>query len=97
MNLGTEEVPQIINIYSKMTKGEFKYWKGFFKRHKSYFSWTYKDLKDVPPDICEHKIILEPDAKPIRQRQYRMNPKYSLMVKKEIDKLLACGFIFEVP
>ena len=26
-----------------------------------------------------------------------MNPKYSLMVKEEIDKLLECGFIFEVP
>jgi len=26
-----------------------------------------------------------------------MNPKYSLKVKEEIDKLLACGFIFEVP
>jgi len=26
-----------------------------------------------------------------------MNPKYSLMVKEKIDKLLACGFIFEIP
>ena len=26
-----------------------------------------------------------------------MNPKYSLMVKEEIDKLLEAGFIFPVP
>jgi hypothetical protein len=26
-----------------------------------------------------------------------MNPKYSLMVKEEIDKLLECGFIYPVP
>ena len=25
-----------------------------------------------------------------------MNPKYSLMVKEEIDKLLECGFIYLV-
>jgi hypothetical protein len=97
MNLGIEEVPKIINIYSKMTKVEFKYWYNFFKRHKGVFAWNYTDLKGVPSEICEHKIDLEPDAKPVRQRQYRMNPKYSLMVKEEIDKLLECGFIFLVP
>src|SRR5450759_588711 len=32
----------------------------------------------------------------VRQRQYRMNPKYSLMVKEEIDRLLAAGFIYPV-
>jgi len=80
-----------------MTKVEYKYWEGFFKRHKSSFAWSYHDLKGVPLEICKHNIILEPDAKPMRQRQYRMNPKYSLMVKEEIDKLIACGFIFEVP
>jgi len=97
MNLGTKENPKIIKVYTKMTKVEFKYWFSFFKRHKSSFTWSYTNLKGVPPEICEHKIVLEPDAKPVRQRQYKMNLKYSLMVKEEIDKLLACGFIFEVP
>jgi hypothetical protein len=55
------------------------------------------DLRGVPSEIYQHRIILESNAKPIRQRQYRMNPKYSLMVKEEIDKLLECGFIYPVP
>ena len=61
------------------------------------FAWTYKDLKGIPPNVCEHLIILEPNTKPVRQRQYRMNPKYSLLIKKEIDKLLKCGFIYPIP
>jgi len=97
MNLGTEEKPQIIKKIQKLSKIDLKYWLGFFRRHKSSFAWNYEDLKGVPPEIFQHKIELEPDTKPVRQRQYRMNPKYSLMVKEEIDKLLACGFIFEVP
>ena len=47
--------------------------------------------------MFEHRIILEPNTKPIRQKQYCINPKYYLLVKEEIDKLLECGFIYPVP
>lgn len=33
---------------------------------------------------------------PIHQRQYRLNPKYSLIVKDEIDKYLSAGIIYPV-
>jgi isopentenyl phosphate kinase len=33
---------------------------------------------------------------PIRQRQYRLNPKYSLKVKEELEKLLETRFIYPV-
>jgi hypothetical protein len=39
---------------------------------------------------------LKEGAVPIRQRQYRLNPKYSLKVKKELDKLIEAGFIYLV-
>jgi hypothetical protein len=39
---------------------------------------------------------LKENAKPVRQRQYRLNPKYSLKVKEELDKLLDAGFIYPV-
>ena len=69
----------------------------FFTNEKDAFAWTYRDLKGIPPEVCQHKIVLEEGVKPVRQRQYRMNPKYSLMVKEEIDKLLECKFIYPVP
>ena len=66
-------------------------------RFSSTFAWSYKDLKGIPPEVCQHHIILEEGAKPIRQRQRRLNPKYSLLVKEELDKLLDIGFIYPVP
>ena len=33
------------------------------------------------------------DAKPVQQREYRLNPNYAIKVKEEIDKLLKVGFI----
>ena len=97
VNLGTDDKPQNIKLYKKITRLELKYWREFFIRYKTAFAWTYSDLKGIPAEVCEHKIVLEDDAKPVRQRQHRLNPKYSLMVKEELDKLLEVGFIYPVP
>jgi len=41
----------------------------------------------------QHKIELLPNAKSIRAKQARWNPRYTAMVKEELDKLLEAGFI----
>jgi hypothetical protein len=60
------------------------------------FAASYKDLKKIPRNIVEHKIDLMEGAIPIRQKQYRLNPKFSMLVKKELNKLLDAGFIYPV-
>lgn len=42
------------------------------------------------------KITLNPDAKPIKHRPYRLNPRVKEKVKKEIDNMLASGLIFPI-
>lgn len=59
-------------------------------------AWSPSDLRGIPSKLGEHQIDLIPGATPVRQRQYRLNPKYSLMVKEEIDRLLEAGFIYPV-
>jgi ATP sulfurylase len=41
----------------------------------------------------QHKIELLLNAKSIKTKQGRWNPKYTTMVKKELDKLLEARFI----
>jgi hypothetical protein len=60
------------------------------------FAWKPSDLIGIPPELGQHRIELMDDAVPVRQRQYRLNPKYSMMVKEELDKLLEAGFIYPV-
>lgn len=43
-----------------------------------------------------HHIDLIEAAKPVRQRLYRMNPRYKEKVKVEIDKMLEVGYIYEI-
>jgi hypothetical protein len=97
LELGSTEKSQTVVIYEGIQGLELENWKSFLLKHKSVFAWTYHDLKGIPASIGEHHIILEATASPVRQRQHRLNPKYSLLVKEEIDKLLKAGFIYPVP
>ena len=51
-------------------------------------------MKGIPPHTCKHKIEIGPDAEPIKQSKYRMNPTYAAQVKEEIDKLVKTIFIY---
>ena len=49
------------------------------------FAWSPSNLTGISPRLGEHKIDLVKGAVPVRQRQYGLNPRYSLMVKEDID------------
>ena len=66
------------------------------KEFLDVFAWTPSDLTGIPSKLGEHRIDLIDGSVPIRQRLYRLNPKYSLMVMEEIDRLLEAGFIYPV-
>ena len=95
-NLGTMEEPKTVRVNKNLPE-EFKAEvRQVFEEFKDVFAWEHADLKGVDPKVCQHKIPLIPDAKPIRLQRYRMNPNYAKKVKEEIDNLLKAGFIAEV-
>ncbi len=55
------------------------------------FTFNYKDLSEVTME--QHKIQLSLNAKLVKTKHGRWNPKYIAMVKEELDKLLEVGFI----
>ena len=58
------------------------------KKHRAAIGYTLDDLKGISPTLCQHKINLEDDAKPVRDPQRRLNRKMKEVVRKEILKLL---------
>ena len=84
------------NVGYAMGPGEEKAIQDLLVEYMDVFAWNHFDLTGVNPELGEHRIDLMLGATPMRQRQYRMNPKYSLMVKEEIDRLLEAGFIYPV-
>ncbi|RDX94442.1 Retrovirus-related Pol polyprotein from transposon 17.6, partial [Mucuna pruriens] len=60
------------------------------KKHKKAIGWTLVDHPRINPSICMHKILLEEEARPLRQ----LNPTNLNVVKKEVMRLLVAGIIY---
>jgi hypothetical protein len=88
-----EEDPKPIKIGSQLTDEEAEMYRALVMEYRDIFAWSYKDLKGIPPGVAQHTIPLIPGAKPVRQKERRMNPNLQLIVKAELERLLQVGFI----
>jgi hypothetical protein len=50
-------------------------------------------MKGIKGPMREMKILLKPNARRVKQRPYRLNPKYKEKVKIELDRMLEAGII----
>lgn len=90
------EKDKSFNLGRNLDDGTRLKYQALLNKYKDTFAWSHHDLKGIPTSLGEHRIELVEGAIPIRQRQYRLNPNYSLMVKIELDKLREAGFIYPV-
>jgi hypothetical protein len=70
---------------------ERRQYKDLVHKYIHLFVFSYKDFKEVTME--QHKIELLRNAKPVRKKQGRWNPRYIVMVKEKFDKLSEGGFI----
>ncbi|RDY10482.1 hypothetical protein CR513_04989, partial [Mucuna pruriens] len=55
-----------------------------FRQHKKAIGWKLSDLPIINPSIYMHRILMEEEARPVRQQQRRLNPTILDVVKKEV-------------
>eukprot|EP00253_Pinus_taeda_P007237 PITA_07237 len=88
VNIDTEVEPKIMNIGY--------YWDGpmvdkvteLLGEYQELFLTNFMDLNRIIRDLGVMKITLKPDAKPVKQSPYRLNPKYKENVHIELNKML---------
>ncbi|GJU40330.1 reverse transcriptase domain-containing protein [Tanacetum coccineum] len=66
------------------------------KSHKHAITWKISDIREIDPQFCTHKILMEENAKPAVQHQRRVNPKIHEVIKQEVIKLLDAGLIYPI-
>ena len=57
------------------------------------FPTNFSELKGIVGDLSVMKITLKPDVRPIKQRPYRLNPKYKQKVKQELENMVVASIM----
>jgi hypothetical protein len=92
-SIGTEKTSKLANVgdywdattIDKITK--------LLHEYQDLFPTKFIDMKGIKGPMGEMKIPLKPNARPVKKRPYRLNPKYKEKVKIDLDRMLEAGII----
>ena len=61
--------------------------------YQGIFAWSYQDMPGLSSEIVQHKLPLNPECSPVKQKLRRMKPEMSLKIKKEVKKQFDADFL----
>ena len=53
-------------------------------------------MPGLDPKLVVHYLVVDPGAKPVKQKLQKMHPKMALLVKVELEKLLEAKIIWPI-
>ena len=65
-------------------------------RHLDTFVWSSSDMPGIDPDFLCHRLTMDPQVRPVRQRRRKFNEERRQVVREETEKLLKVGHIREI-
>jgi len=92
-NIGSPGQPKYISLSSHLSADQIYEYCNLMKQSDDAFAWEYSDLKTYDKKIIRHKIPLEKDTIPFKQKLRPINPLLLPLIEKEIKKLLAAKII----
>ncbi|KAK3033680.1 hypothetical protein RJ639_034559 [Escallonia herrerae] len=54
------------------------------------------DMPEIDPSVITHKLSVDPNYKPVKQKKWLFASERQLIIKKEVNKLLEADFIKEI-
>jgi len=96
VNIGLEEEPKFANIGDYWDEDTLDKVTKLLHEYQGLFPTKFSNLRGIVGDLGMMKINLKPDAKPIEQCPYWLNPKYKEKVREELDNMLVAGIIESV-
>ena len=68
----------------------------FLKKNLDVFAWSQEDMPGISPKVIQHRLNVDPEKKPVQQRQRVFALEQNQAITDEVNKLLSAGFIQEV-
>ncbi len=81
LNMGIDVEPQMVKINAQLETCKVLEVEQLLKEFKDVFAWTYKDLKEIPPELVKHLIELDTTIPLTHQAKYKFNPNYVIVIK----------------
>jgi hypothetical protein len=76
VNIGTIENPKMANIGDYWDEKAMERIIELLREYSDLFPTNFTEMKGIAGELGEMNIPLKPEARPIRQRPYRLNPIY---------------------
>jgi hypothetical protein len=93
VNIGIEQTPKTANVEDYWDASTIDKITELLQEYQDLFPTTFTDMKGIKGPMGEMRIPLKPDARPFKQRPYRLNLKYMDKVMIELDIMLEAGII----
>ena len=92
VDLGTSNGKKEVKIGTSMTAPICEELIALLKDYQDVFAWSYQDMPGLCSDIVQHRLPLNPECSPVKQKLRRMKPEKSLKIKEEVKKQFDAGF-----
>ena len=68
----------------------------FLRKNQDIFAWSHEDMPGIDPSVIVHRLNVNPDSSPVRQKKRVFAQERDKVVAEEVRKLLEAGFVREV-
>ncbi|KAK1584217.1 hypothetical protein Q3G72_030878 [Acer saccharum] len=68
----------------------------FLQERRSSFAWSHADMVGIDPEVIVHRLQVDPDHQPIKQKRRKFAPERNKVINHEIQKLFDIGSVREV-
>ncbi|KAL0412009.1 UNVERIFIED_CONTAM: hypothetical protein Slati_3790600 [Sesamum latifolium] len=93
INLSQESKEKTTRIGTVMSPAIERHLTQFLKENNEVFTWSMTDLHGISPNIITHRLSVNPDTKPVKQKKRMFGVERSQAIKEEVDKVLKAKYI----
>jgi len=63
----------------------------FLRDHLDVFAWGHDEMPGVDPSIIEHRLNVDRNCRPVKQRRRSFAPERNQAIADEVQKLIKAG------
>lgn len=94
--LDEAELEKKMLVGALLSKVDWEVLVSFLGKNKDMFAWTHQDMPKIDPSVACHRLNVDPEYPPEKQKQSRFIPERNKVISEEADRLMVVGSWFGV-